>query len=141
MRTRPLLPYDMDMKKTVKNDILLILVALLAAGMLWGALRLTATQGADAVVTVDGKVEAVLPLTRDGTFSVDGSRFGDADGSCANLIMVENGRVCVSEADCPDQICVRHGWIRYAGESIVCLPHRLVVTVRGGTKGPDAYSG
>ena len=128
-------------KKTVKNDILLILGALLLAGLLWGALRLTAAQGAEAVVTVDGVTEAVLPLTRDGSYTLDAARFGGEDGVCANRITVENGRVCVSEANCPDRICVRRGWIRFAGESIVCLPHKLVVTVRGGASGPDAYSG
>ena len=128
-------------KKTLKNDILLILGALLLAGLLWGALRLTAAQGAEAVVTVDGTVEAVLPLSRDCVYTLDGARFGAPAGSCANRITVEDGRVCVDEASCPDRICVRRGWIRYAGESIVCLPHRLVVAIRGGTAGPDAYSG
>ena len=42
-------------------------------------------------------------------------------------------------ADCPDKICVHMRPIRYAGESILCLPHRLAVTVRGGREaGADA---
>jgi len=49
-----------------------------------------------------------------------------------NLIEVERGRIRVAEADCPDQVCVRHGAVQYAGESIVCLPHKLVITIEGG---------
>lgn len=83
-------------------------------------------QGGEAVVTVDGEVAAVLPLLEDGTYTAT-----SGDGF-SNTVVVERGRVCVRHANCPDQVCVRQGWIRYDGEMIVCLPHKLVVTVRGG---------
>lgn len=44
-----------------------------------------------------------------------------------NIISVEYGRICVSEAQCPDQICVQNGWISNGTEMIVCLPNKLVV--------------
>ena len=44
-----------------------------------------------------------------------------------NVVAVENGRVCVSEADCPDGSCVRQGWLSGGVTPIVCLPHRLVI--------------
>ena len=56
------------------------------------------------------------------------------------MIEVSGGRVRVRDADCPDRLCVRMGWVSRDGESIVCLPHKLVVTVRGGEAGPDAVS-
>ena len=44
-----------------------------------------------------------------------------------NVITVENGRVRVSEADCPDKLCVLQGWVSGGATPIVCLPHRLVI--------------
>lgn len=44
-----------------------------------------------------------------------------------NLIQIEPGKICVLEADCPDQVCVRSGWLADSAAPIVCLPHRLVI--------------
>lgn len=48
-------------------------------------------------------------------------------GDGANTISVEHGRICVSDADCHDRLCVRQGWISGGSVPIVCLPHRLVI--------------
>lgn len=52
-----------------------------------------------------------------------------------NTIEVEPGRIRVSEASCPDQICVNTGWLDSGIEPIVCLPARLVIRLEktGGT--------
>ena len=44
-----------------------------------------------------------------------------------NVIRIEPGKICVLEADCPDQVCVRTGWLADSAAPIVCLPHRLVI--------------
>ena len=44
-----------------------------------------------------------------------------------NTVSVERGRICVSAADCPDQICVRQGWISNRVAPVACLPHRLII--------------
>ena len=121
-------------RKTLKNDILLIGALLLLALLAWGALRLTKQPGGEAVVTVDGETVAVLPLAEDAELTA-----GEVQGF-SNVVEVAGGRVRVLEADCPDKLCVRQGWISRDGESIVCLPHKLVVTVRGGVQGPDAIA-
>ena len=54
------------------------------------------------------------------------------EGTSYNLISVTDGMILVEEADCKDQICVRHKAISSRGESIICLPHRLVVEIVGG---------
>lgn len=48
-----------------------------------------------------------------------------------NVIETDGQSVYVSEADCPDQICVRQGKISGSRESIVCLPHRLLIRLEG----------
>ncbi len=121
-------------QKTLKNDILLILALLLFAAAVWGFLRLTRQQGGEAVVTVDGQLAATLPLNADVTLPI-----GEGQGF-SNVLEVSGGRVRVAEADCPDRLCVRQGWISYDGESIVCLPHKLVVSVRAGEAALDAIA-
>ncbi len=121
-------------RKTLKNDILLVAALLLVALAAWGLLRLTRARGAEAVVTVDGATVAALPLSEDAVLTV-----GEGQGF-SNVIEVSGGRVRVRDADCPDRLCVRTGWVSRDGESIVCLPHKLVVTVRGGEAGPDEVS-
>ena len=55
-----------------------------------------------------------------------------SEGSSYNLLMVSEAGVSMEAADCPDQICVHHIPIKGGGESIICLPHKLVVEIRGG---------
>ncbi len=120
--------------KTLKNDILLILALLVLAGAAYGILRLTREPGNEAAVTVDGQLVLTVPLSREATVTVGENR------GFRNVVEVSGGRVRVTDADCPDRLCVRQGWIRYSGESIVCLPHKLVVTVRGSEHDLDAVA-
>mgnify|MGYP002574392278 CR=1 FL=1 len=46
--------------------------------------------------------------------------------------VIENGSVHMEDADCPDQYCVQHAAIRSSHETIICLPHELVVEITGG---------
>lgn len=48
-----------------------------------------------------------------------------------NLIEIGDGKVRVIEADCPDKLDVKQGYISEVGEIIVCLPNRLVVEIKG----------
>lgn len=112
-----------------------MLALLVLAGSVWGVLHVIKKQGGEAVVRVDGTVVEILPLDRSATLTLE-----TADGK-TNTVVVENGRVCVLDADCTDRICVRRGWAQYEGESIVCLPHKMVVTLRGGESYVDAVAG
>lgn len=50
----------------------------------------------------------------------------------SNTVLVERGRICISAADCPDQICVKQGFISNGTVPIVCLPHKLMIEIAGG---------
>ena len=116
--------------KAYKNDLLLILAVLLLAGGVWAALRLTRRAGGNVRVTVDGVEVASLPLDRDRTFVWEGEAGN-------NTLVIENGTAHMEYADCPDGLCIRQGEIRYTGESIVCLPHRLMAAITGGAESRD----
>ena len=113
-----------------KNDMVLISIILaLAIACLLG-MRIwqkNNTKGnATAVVTIDGNVYGQYPLSEDYE-----ERIELPDGSY-NVLKIKDGFAQVSEASCPDQICVRHNHVKYSGESIVCLPNKLVVEIQGG---------
>ena len=55
----------------------------------------------------------------------------DRDGG-ENVISVEPGRIRISDANCPDHVCVDTGWISDGVIPIVCLPHQLVIRIEGG---------
>ncbi len=74
-----------------------------------------------------------LPLSVDTTLEV-------ASSAGTNVIEVSNGSVCVSEADCPNLDCVHQGKVSQAGQQIICLPHKLVVTVADCATGEGSAS-
>ena len=64
----------------------------------------------------------------------------DADGH-ENIVEVEPGRIRVSEANCPDQVCVRTGWLSSGQRPIVCLPARLTIKLEGHAAAADGIDG
>ena len=112
-------------KKKYKRDLLLVGVLLLAALLLFALTRGTREDGAAAVVTVDGVEVGRYPLSKSGTFPLNGG---------TNILVVENGEAWVTEANCPDKICMAMGKISRNGEFIACLPNRLLIVVEGGEK-------
>ena len=87
----------------------------------------------EAEIVLDGR----LPLTGPPReIKVDSA--GTARGF--NIIRAERGGIAVVSADCPDGACVRQGWIRRAGAGAVCLPHRLVVRIKGADRQVDGVS-
>ena len=113
-------------KKKYTRDLILVGIVLLAALLLFFMVRnnqekATGT-GAEAVVTVDGLEIGRYPLKTNGTFPLNGG---------SNILVVENGEAWVSEANCPDHVCMGMGHISRNGEFIACLPNRLLVVVEG----------
>lgn len=91
-----------------------------------------------ARILLDGELLEEIDLDRVGasySFTVE-----NGSGS-SNTIQVERGRIRVSHADCPDQVCVEQGWISDGTVPIVCLPHGLIIEITGGGEDLDAATG
>ncbi len=88
----------------------------------------TASDAGDAAVALYAVIQnsdgfyQVLSLGEDATVTVTGS-LG------TNIIEVANGRVRCLESDCSNQTCVKQGWVSGRGQTVVCLPHKLIVQV------------
>lgn len=125
----------MDWLRNHRNDALLIAALLILGGAMALYLNLTREAGGRAVVQVDGEVLMELPLDKD-------ARIVLGTEEHTNTLVIADGTAQVIAAACPDQVCVRQGAVRFNGESIVCLPHRLVVTIQGGeSNGVDGSTG
>ncbi len=104
--------------------------AAVVAALIWILLRsLTARSGAEVVVSVDGKETAVYSLFENRTETISGAK------GLNNVLEIRDGKARVTDASCPDRLCVRQGEISKEGESIVCLPNRVVITLRGTEEG------
>ncbi|MDD2207501.1 MAG: NusG domain II-containing protein [Aminobacterium sp.] len=62
------------------------------------------------------------------------------NGTQRSVIQIEPGKIRFKEANCPHQQCVKTGWISTPGETAVCLPFKLSITITGQSNGPDAVS-
>ena len=125
----------MEWLKSHRNDAILIAALLLAGGALLLWLGLTRQAGGLARVQIDGETVLELPLDQDAQVVL-------GEGEHTNTLIIENGAAQVIAAGCPDQVCVRQGAVRYNGESIVCLPHKLIVSIEGGAEnGVDGSTG
>ena len=117
----------------LRADLIVIAALLLLSGILFLALRLGRREGGVAVVRVDGVETERHLLSVDGVFPLNGG---------SNILVIEDGQAWLSEANCPDLLCVRQGKVHYTGEVITCLPNRLTVTVEGGdSNGVDLIVG
>jgi hypothetical protein len=110
--------------KEYRKDLILILAVLVGAGLIAGAIALAKKPGAYVRVEQDGKMIALYPLDEDRR-----EVFPDRDIAEGNVLVIEGGRVHMESASCPDKLCVKQGTRSQVGETIVCLPHRLAVTV------------
>ena len=116
----------MVQKMIKRNDIKLFAVIIVVAIIAIVAINLLKSEGSKVVVTIDGKVYKTLDLNTNQTFTIK-----QADGDY-NFVKIENGSVSMTDANCPDKICVHHSSIHYNGETIVCLPHKVVVEITNG---------
>ncbi len=111
-----------DAKK--RNDIILIICVVVAAVICFAAYKLYFNKsGKFVTVKVDGKVTASYPIDVDKTVTINGVNGGK------NVLKISGGTADMTEADCPDQTCVKKHSIRYGGETIVCLPHKVVISI------------
>ncbi len=115
--------------------IIILSAAVILAGLSYYLLGLMG-QGTVAEIIQDGEVIREIDLSRVAeTYSFDVEW---KDGGC-NTVTVRPGAICVSEADCPDLICVHQGWLTDQAAPIVCMPHRLMIHIKNAS-GPDAVS-
>ena len=105
-----------------KKDLILVLIILCVTGLT--VLVRTYIGGAGAnriVIKVNGAIQGVYSLSEDQEIMIN-------EGT--NMLKISNGQADMTEADCPDQLCVNQKPVSLSHESLICLPNRVVVEVK-----------
>ncbi|PXW92104.1 hypothetical protein DES38_103119 [Streptohalobacillus salinus] len=110
--------------------ILLLLVGLSFAPLLY--FNATTTVEADedlvAYVSIDGEVVDSFVLSEDTPHQE--VTYYPNEGQY-NIIEVSGTKIRVKEDNSPDQVAVKTSWISRAGQTSICLPHRLIIEIKG----------
>ena len=114
-----------DLIPKLRNDIIVVILIIIAAFLTFLIPRIMngGRSGGVAVIMQEGEEICRYALSEDRTVTVQGADHG------YNLILISDGTVNVTDADCPDKLCVRQKSISKNGESIICLPHKLVILI------------
>lgn len=125
----------MTFMKKHKNDILLVLAVLILGGVFLVYTEFFRPEGGDVIVSVDGVEQYALPLSEN-NFVVIG------DEENYNVLVISGGEAYIEEASCPDNICVKSGKVSLEGQTIVCLPNKVAISIEGGkSSGLDGVAG
>lgn len=122
-------------KKINKYDIALI-IAIIAVNVLiliYGSFNTVEKGQKIAYVYSDNKLVGEYTLTDnyDTEFTV---KLGSSD---YNTVHIEDGKIWIHDATCPDKICLSQGKISNDGELIVCLPNKLLVQIKDNQESED----
>ncbi|MCM1114031.1 MAG: NusG domain II-containing protein [Clostridium sp.] len=109
------------MKKA--DFIIIAAVAVVVAVLLFFLYGVNKDAGNVVKIEVDGNVVETLSLTEDTTRQIE------TDNGGVNVLVIKDGTAVMTQANCPDGICTNHNPIKRSGESIICLPHKVVITV------------
>lgn len=113
----------MTMINKIKADAIVIGCILITALLFFGMIYLREPTDGEVMIIRDGELMGCYELSAEETISVS-----DQEGGF-NLVLISNGTVRVCDANCPDKLCIRQKSISKNGESIICLPHKLVVQI------------
>lgn len=102
--------------------IIAVCVAVFIASAVVCVILLRAPHGDIVEIRSDGELLYAIDLAAspDRTFIVE-------HNEKKNIITIENHRICVSDADCPDRVCVNTVWLDSPSIPIVCLPNKLII--------------
>ncbi len=115
-----------DGGRKFKNDVIFILSLVVLTVAIGLFVYLSGEEGDTVSVYIDGELYESYPLS----VNVSVDIITGEDESGLNTLVIKDGKVYVEYASCPDGICAAHKPISREGESIVCLPNRVVVSVK-----------
>ena len=106
-----------------RNDYILIaIIFLISVSGIFYLRQGNFKEGTSVIVTVDGKEYGRYSLFIDKKIQINGH----------NTLVIKNKTADMIDADCPDKLCVKQKSISKTGETIICLPNRVVVSIQGG---------
>ena len=114
------------LKKKYRLDVIVISAILFLSLVLLLIVTLSKEKGATVVVEIDGTTVATYSLDESGEYSLNGG---------TNILVIEDGKAYLNYSNCPDHTCEKTGKIQYVGQSIICLPNKITITIQGEAEG------
>lgn len=111
-----------NIERKVKNDIILTASVLIVAVLVFFIIGLITKNGNYVEVKKNGEIIGKYSLAENRTVEIK-------DENGYNLLIIEDGKAFISEASCPDKLCVNQGKVSTNGKALVCLPNKTVITV------------
>ena len=110
-----------------RNDIILILIIVLSVGAYFGITKYNESKENDlkAEIYVNKKLYETVSLSKEKTIKID-------QNGKINIIHVHDGGIEVEDANCPDDVCVKTGFVNTKSRGIVCIPHKVQIKIVGG---------
>ena len=121
-------------KRKLKNDTILGIGLLFAALCLWFVMALISKQNTDSTayvrITINNQEFAKYPLDSNERININDT----------NFVIISDGYVWMEEANCKDKLCINQGKISLSGQTIICLPNKVMVTIVGKDNEIDAIA-
>ena len=115
------------------GDWIVLILATLLIGASYAHFWTAETPANEAVIqTGDGQRNRLM-LDHDATVHISGP-LGDTE------VEIRDGRARIAHSPCNDKFCVHYGWLDHAGETIACLPNRVVLQLTGAEHRFDAIN-
>lgn len=116
-----------------RNDFLLLGTVLLLATAIFLCYRFIPRQNGDLVVVKEnGTIIKTFPIEKNTSYTIHAKTGG------MNVLQIKDGFAFVKDADCPDKLCVHQKKISKKGETLVCLPHKIVVSIQSASDQPKS---
>ncbi len=115
----------MKMRQFGWRDVIFLVSLFLCGILLTLGVFFFSHQGQMVRITIDGNVYGTYSLAEEQRIPVE------QNGEIINVVRIADGAARMEQATCPDGLCIRQGAISHDRQTIVCLPHKLVVEVYG----------
>jgi len=116
---------DDSFYRTTKLDLILIALILIFStlSIFWisaDQIR-QPLQSKSAIIYQENVKVKEIDLSKDGIISILNGKM---------QIEVDKGKIRVLDSDCPNHNCVKMGWIQNKGQTIVCVPNRVLIEIK-----------
>jgi hypothetical protein len=111
-------------KMTPLDVVVIIFIVLLAVGIILRSrlnMNWQSSKAVEAAIYHDGKIHQHLALNEDQEISLHNGKM---------LIEIKGEKIRVKKSECPRQVCVNVGWIRFTGETIICVPYKTLIEIK-----------
>ena len=103
-------------------DIIVIASLLLLSLITLLIINLAKKEGSLVRVEIDGEIYGEYSLSTNNEYTLNGG---------TNILTIKDGVAYMTYSNCPDHTCEKTGKIKFVGETIVCLPNKVAVTIIG----------